>query len=73
MQYAKTEPIKFLKDNNIDKIILNKDIYAKIGADKTAAKINSAPQAQKNEPAPGKSNAKEVEENLKIKFRLKKD
>ena len=70
MQYAKIEPIKFLKENNIDKIILNEDVYAKIEKDKPAAQTNSEPQNQKDPAAPTNSISKELEENLKIEAAL---
>ncbi|MCG2726551.1 MAG: cell wall metabolism sensor histidine kinase WalK [Elusimicrobia bacterium] len=70
MQYLKTEPIKFLKENSVDKIILNTDIYAKIEKNKTAAQTNTGPQTQGTETAPGKSIAKEIEENYKIETAL---
>lgn len=76
MQYAKTDPLKYLAENNVDKIILNKDIYAKIGKDKTVEKTNTATQinppseTQEDKAGGNKSLAKEIEENFKIEAAL---
>ena len=70
MQYAKTEPIKFLKENNINKIILNKDIYTKTEKNKPVQQANTPGQVQKTASVPTKSIAKEIEENFKIEAAL---
>ncbi|MEA3306303.1 MAG: ATP-binding protein [Elusimicrobiota bacterium] len=76
MQYAKTEPTQYLQENNIDKIILNKDVYAKIEKDKPAGQTspvsspNAAPQIKNEKTAPAKSISKEIEENFKIEAAL---
>ncbi len=75
MQYAKTEPLKYLQENNIDKIILNKDIYTKTGSaapteQTKPSSVNTAAQIQKTETVPGKSITKEIEENFKIEAAL---
>ncbi len=70
MQYAKTEPLKYLKENNVDKIILNKDVYTKTGKNKPAEQTSSPAQVQNAAPIPIQSIAKEIEENFKIESAL---
>ncbi|MBU2530545.1 MAG: PAS domain-containing protein [Elusimicrobia bacterium] len=70
MQYAKTEPLKFLAENNVDKIILNTDVYTKAGNNETPEQTNSPAFIQQPAPAPTQSIAKEIEENFKMEAAL---